>query len=77
MINYGKQSIDRTDLKKVKFALKSDFLTTGPKVNEFEKAFAKKTSSKYAIAVCNGTTALHLECLAVGIKEGDEVIATP
>ena len=77
MINYGKQSIDRTDLKKVKFALKSDFLTSGPKVNEFEKAFAKKTSSKYAIAVCNGTTALHLACLAVGIKEGDEVIATP
>lgn len=57
--------------------LKSDFLTTGPKVSEFEKKLAEYVGAKYAVAVSNGTAALHIACLAAGIHEGDEVITTP
>lgn len=76
-IPYGKQSIDETDINAVIDVLKSDFLTTGPKVSEFEKKVADYVGAKYAIAVSNGTAALHLACLAAGIKDGDEVITTP
>lgn len=51
----------------------SDFLTTGPKVDEFERIFAEYVGCKYAVAVSNGTAALHIACMAAGVSEGDEV----
>ncbi len=77
MIPYGKQCLDKSDIDAVVKALKSPFLTQGPKVLEFENALAKYCGSKYAIAVSNGTAALHLAYLVAGLKEGDEVITTP
>jgi len=77
MIPYGKQSISEDDIKEVVASLKSDFLTTGPRVAEFERRFAKTVGAKYAVAVSSGTAALHLACLAAGIGPGDEVITTP
>lgn len=77
MIPYGHQKIDRNDIKEVIKVLKSDWLTQGPKVLEFEKALAKYCGSKYAVAVCSGTAALHLAYLAAGLKNNDEVITTP
>jgi len=77
MISYGRQNIDKSDINEVVKVLKSDWLTQGPKVLEFEKALAKYCGAKYAVAVSNGTAALHLSYLAVGLKKGDEVITTP
>ncbi len=77
MIPYGKQSIDEKDINQVVESLKSDFLTTGPTVQKFEQAFAEYVGAKYAVAVSNGTAALHLSCLAAGLGEGDELITTP
>ena len=77
MIPYGHQTIDQKDIKSVLDVLKSDWLTQGPKVLEFEKALAKYCGAKYAVCVCNGTAALHLAYLAAGIKKGDEIITTP
>ena len=77
MIPYGRQNIDQSDINAVVKALKSDWLTQGPKVLEFEKALAKYCGAKYAVAVSNGTAALHLAYLTAGIKTGDEVITTP
>lgn len=57
--------------------LRSDYVTTGPAVTNFEKAVAEYTGAKYAVAVANGTAALHVACLAAGLTEGDEVITTP
>ena len=76
-IPYGRQWIEDDDIAAVVETLKSDYLTTGPKVAEFEKALAEYTGAKYAVAVSNGTAALHIACLAAGIQEGDEVITTP
>ena len=76
-IPYGRQWIEDDDIAAVVETLKSDYLTTGPKVAEFEKALAEYTGAKYAVAVSNGTAALHIPCLAAGIQEGDEVITTP
>lgn len=76
-IPYGRQYIDEDDIRAVVEVLKSDYLTTGPKVAEFEKVVANYVGAKYAVAVSNGTAALHLACLAAGLKEGDEVITTP
>ncbi len=77
MIPYGKQSIDQSDIAAVTAILKSDFLTTGPRILEFEKAFAAYVGATYAVAVANGTAALHLSCLAAGLKEGEELITSP
>ena len=77
IIPYGKQNITEADISAVVEALKSDYLTQGPKINQFEEAFAKYVGSKYAVAVANGTAALHLNCLALGVKPGDKVITTP
>jgi len=77
MIPYGRQHIDRDDIEEVVKVLKSDWLTQGPKVLEFEKALAKYCGAKYAVAVSSGTAALHLAYLAAGLKNGDEVITTP
>lgn len=75
-LSYGKQWIDNDDIKEVINVLKSDFLTTGPKVKEFEDKVAKYVGAKYAVAVSNGTAALHAACYAAGIRSGDEVIVT-
>ncbi|MEA2088651.1 MAG: UDP-4-amino-4,6-dideoxy-N-acetyl-beta-L-altrosamine transaminase [Patescibacteria group bacterium] len=77
MIQYGKQSIDKNDINVILKTLKSDWLAQGPKVFEFEKALAKYCGAKYAIAVCNGTTALHLAYLTAGFKKNNEIITTP
>jgi len=77
MINYGKQLIDKKDIQAVMDTLSSDWLTQGPKVDEFEKALAKYCGSKYAVAVYNGTAALHLANLAIGTNATTNVITTP
>ena len=76
-IPYGRQSIDDADIEAVVKVLKSDYLTTGPAVAAFEKKVADYVGAKYAVAVSNGTAALHVACLAAGIGDGDEVITTP
>lgn len=76
-IYYGHQYIDEADIRAVVDVMKSDFLTCGPKINELENKLCEITGAKYAVAVSNGTAALHLSCLAAGIGEGDEVITTP
>jgi UDP-4-amino-4,6-dideoxy-N-acetyl-beta-L-altrosamine transaminase len=76
-IPYGKQSITAEDLKAVAETLQSDFLTQGPKIQEFEQAFAKYIGSKYALAVNNGTAALHLAAMALNVNENSNVITTP
>ncbi len=76
-IPYGRQSIDEEDIQVVVDVLRSDYLTTGPKVAEFEQKVADYVGAKYAVAVSNGTAALHIACLAAGIGQGDEVITTP
>lgn len=76
-IPYGRQSIDEEDIQAVVDVLCSDYLTTGPKVAEFEQKVADYVGAKYAVAVSNGTAALHIACLAAGICQGDEVITTP
>lgn len=77
MIPYGKQTIDRKDIKAVIDVLNSDFLTTGPTIKIFEDKFAKFVNAKYAVAVSSGTAALHLACLAANLKKGDELITSP
>lgn len=76
-IPYGKQHITQEDIQAVVETLQSDFLTQGPKIAEFEVAFATYIGSKYAVTVANGTAALHLCTLALGVKPGDKVITTP
>jgi len=76
-IPYSRQSIDQSDIDSVVEVLKSDFLTCGKKVPEFEEAIANYVGSYYAVAVGNATEALHLSLLAAGIKPGDEVITSP
>lgn len=77
IIPYGKQNITKEDIEVVIAALQSDYLTQGPRIKEFEDHFANYVGSKYAVAVANGTAALHLCNLALGVKEGDKVITTP
>lgn len=76
-IPYGKQYISQEDTDAVVAALHSDFLTQGPAIAEFEKNFSEYIGCKYAVAVCNGTAALHLPLLAIGLKKGDRIITTP
>lgn len=71
---YGRQSIDDDDIAEVVAVLRSDWLTTGPKVEAFEHAFAEFTGAKHAIAVCNGTAALHALMAGLNVGPGDEVI---
>ena len=77
LINYGRQSIDNEDIQAVMEVLKGDYLTTGPTVAQFEQAVADYTGAKYAVAVCNGTAALHAAMFGCGIQEGDEILVTP
>lgn len=74
VIPYSTQSIDDYDIKSVVNTLKSDWLTTGPKIEEFERKFARFVGTKYAVAVSSGTAALHSACSAINLKPGDEVI---
>lgn len=76
-IYYGRQCIEEDDIQAVVETLRSDFITCGPKVDEFESELCKFTGAKYAVAVSNGTAALHVACMAAGIGPGDEVITTP
>lgn len=74
MIPYGRQTIDEEDIQAVVAVLRSDWLTTGPKVDQFEKAFSEEVGAKHAIAVNSGTAALHACMFAAGIGPDDEVI---
>lgn len=76
-IPYGKQEINSEDIASVVEILRSDFLTQGPKIAEFEEKFAQYVGAKYAVAVANGTTALHLSALALGVNEKSNVIVSP
>jgi UDP-4-amino-4,6-dideoxy-N-acetyl-beta-L-altrosamine transaminase len=77
IIPYGRQNITEEDIQAVVKVLRSDFLTQGPNIAEFEKAFAQYVGSKYAVAVANGTAALHLSVMALDVKMGNKVITTP
>ncbi|HLN01116.1 MAG TPA: UDP-4-amino-4,6-dideoxy-N-acetyl-beta-L-altrosamine transaminase [Bryobacteraceae bacterium] len=74
---YGRHCIDEDDIREVVRTLRSDWLTTGPAVEEFERAFASYTGARHAVAVANGTAALHAAMFALGIGPGDEVIVPP
>lgn len=76
-IPYGKQFINEEDLKAVTETLQSDFLTQGPEIARFEQAFATYIGCNYAVAVSNGTAALHLSALALGVNETSRVITSP
>ncbi|MDR1897350.1 MAG: UDP-4-amino-4,6-dideoxy-N-acetyl-beta-L-altrosamine transaminase [Prevotellaceae bacterium] len=76
-IPYGRQSITQADIDAVVDALKSDFLTQGPRVSKFEDTFADYVSAKFAVAVSSGTAALHLSALALGVNEESNIITTP
>lgn len=76
-LSYGKQWIDNNDIEEVVKVLKGDYLTTGPSVQAFEEKVANYVGAKYAVALSNGTAALHAACFAAGIKEEDEVLVTP
>lgn len=76
-LSYGKQKIDEGDIEEIIKVLKSDYLTTGPVVYEFEEKISKYVNSKYAVSFSSGTAALHAACYAAGIRSGDEVITSP
>ncbi|MBR3340874.1 MAG: UDP-4-amino-4,6-dideoxy-N-acetyl-beta-L-altrosamine transaminase [Clostridiales bacterium] len=76
-IFYGRQWIEDDDIQAVVDTLKSNYITCGPRVAEFERELADYTGAKYAVVVSNGTAALHCACIAAGIGPGDEVITTP
>jgi perosamine synthetase len=74
---YGRQAVEEADIQAVVEVLRSDWLTTGPKVGEFEEAFAARVGAAYAVSVSSGTAALHAAAFAAGLKAGDEAITTP
>lgn len=76
-IPYGRQNITQQDIEAVTIALQSDYLTQGPKIQEFEEAFATYVGAKYAVALSNGTAALHLCAIALDVNEKSKVITTP
>ncbi len=76
-IPYGRQHITDEDIQIVTQALKADYLTTGPTVGVFEEKFAAYVGAKYAVAISNGTAALHLCALALDVNENSKVITTP
>jgi perosamine synthetase len=77
LLPYGRQSIDETDIQAVVDVLRSDWLTTGPKVGEFEEAFAARVGASHAVSFTSGTAALHAAAFAAGLKSGDEAITSP
>lgn len=76
-IYYGRQWINEDDVKAVSETLTSDYITCDPKVDEFEHKLAEFCGAKYAVAVTNDISALHIACLVAGVGPGDEVITTP
>lgn len=77
LIPYGKHTVREEDIEEVVKVLRSDWISQGPKIEEFEKAVADYCGAKYAVAVSSGTAALHIAALALGIGPGDEVITSP
>lgn len=77
LLPYGRQSVDEDDIQAVVDVLRSDWLTTGPKVIEFEEAFATQVGVAHAVSFSSGTAALHAAAFAAGLKAGDEAITTP
>ena len=77
LLPYGRQSLDEADIQAVVDVLRSDWLTTGPKVQEFEEAFALLVGAASAVSFSSGTAALHAAAFAAGLKAGDEAITTP
>lgn len=77
LLPYGRQSVDEDDIQAVVDVLRSDWLTTGPKVGEFEEAFAARVGSAYAVSFSSGTAALHGAAFTAALKPGDEAITTP
>jgi len=77
LLPYGRQSIDESDIQAVVETLRSDWLTTGPKVAEFEDAMAGWVGAKYAVSFSSGTAALHAAAFATGLQSGDEAITSP
>jgi len=77
LLPYGRQSVDEADIQAVVDVLRSDWLTTGPKVSEFEEMFAARIGAKHAVSFSSGTAALHGAAFAAGLKAGDEAITSP
>ena len=77
LLPYGRQSIAEDDIQSVVDVLRSDWLTTGPKVAEFEEAFAARVGARYAVSFSSGTAALHGAAFASGLEPGDEAITSP
>ena len=76
-LTYSRQWIDEDDIQAAVEGLQSDWLTTGPKVPEFERVFAEFVGTREAVAVSSGTAALHASMYALGITSGDEVVVPP
>lgn len=76
-ISYGKQWIEEDDIQAVANVLRGDYLTCGPYITQMEEKICQITGAKYAVAVSNGTAALHIAAMAAGLKPGDEAITTP
>ena len=74
---YSHQYIDQADIDAAVAVLKSDYLTTGPHIEECEEKLCRVTGAKYAVLCSNGTAALHIACMAAGLGAGDELITTP
>src|ERR1035441_9974629 len=77
LLPYGRQSVDNADVQAVVEVLKSDWLTTGPKIGEFEERFAAWIGVRHAVSFSSGTAALHGAAFAAGLGPGDEAITTP
>src|SRR6201987_3230511 len=77
LLPYARQSVDEDDIEAVVGVLRSPWLTTGPKVDEFEQAFASRVGAKYAVSFSSGTAALHGAVFAAGLKRGDEAVTSP
>src|ERR1700686_2482361 len=77
LLPYGRQSIGEDDIQAVVDVLRSDWLTTGPEVAEFEEAFAARVGAKYAVSFSSGPAGLHGAAFAAGLEPGDEAITTP
>ena len=77
LLPYGHQSIDEADIQAVVATLRSDWLTTGPRIAEFEEAFAARTGARHAVSFSSGTAALHAAAFTAGLKSGDEAITSP
>src|SRR5260370_613590 len=77
LLPYGRQAVDEGDIAAVVEALRSDWLTTGPRVAEFEEAFAAAVGAKFAVSFSSGTAALHGAAFAAGLGPGDEAVTTP